>query len=176
MRGVWRQKMRHLEDWLSNSHFNDYDMDYEILENPSFLIIGVEVRTSSATAGVDIGALWDRFFSGIMNRIPNRIDADMLSIYTDYESDHTGPYTVLVGCRVSTLDVVPEDMTGREIPGGRYAVYRPVGALPQVVLDTWNQVYGETGYVRSFQADYDIYGPATMDPENAQPEICVGVE
>ena len=61
----------------------------------SFKVIGVSVRTTNENgqSANDIQALWDKFMSeGVANKIPNKIDGEILSIYTNYESDHTKPY------------------------------------------------------------------------------------
>src|SRR5690606_5422426 len=54
------------------------------------------------------------------SKIPNRIDDTVYCIYTDYESDYQHPYLTLLGCRVSSLDEVPVDMVGKEIPASNY--------------------------------------------------------
>ncbi|WP_222597273.1 GyrI-like domain-containing protein [Chitinophaga pinensis] len=87
-----------------------------------FHVIGISIVTTNENgqSAQDIPALWQRSFQkNISALIPNKIDDTIYSIYTDYEKDHTKPIQ-LYGCRVSTLDVIPEGMTGKTINSGKY--------------------------------------------------------
>jgi len=89
----------------------------------SFYVIGIAVRTSNENgqAAQDIPALWNRFMSdNMMAQIPNKTDGAVYCIYTDYQKDHTKPYTTIIGCKVSTLDEVPKGMIGKTIEGGSF--------------------------------------------------------
>ena len=57
---------------------------------------------------------------GIAEKIPNKIDQSILSIYTNYEGDHTQPYDTILGCKVSSLQEIPEGMVGQSFNGGTY--------------------------------------------------------
>lgn len=81
-----------------------------------FNLIGIEIRTTNENgkSSKDIAELWGRFMSeGIQAKIPNKVDTDIFSLYTDYESDHTAAYTAILGCKVENLDNVPNGMVGR---------------------------------------------------------------
>lgn len=102
-----------------------------------FHIIGIAVRTTNENgqSGRDIPQLWQRFMSEqVAEKIPNRVDSAILSVYTDYEKDHTRPYTTLIGCRVSSLDTVPEGMMGKTISGGGYTVRTASGKLSDGIV------------------------------------------
>ncbi|MEL6134869.1 MAG: WYL domain-containing protein, partial [Bacteroidota bacterium] len=86
----------------------------------SFHFIGIAVRTSNeeGQAMRDIGQLWERFISqGLQEKIPSKTDTEVYIVYTDFESDHTGPYTTLLGCRVGELTAIPDGMEGRTFSG-----------------------------------------------------------
>ena len=79
----------------------------------SFSVVGISIRTTNENgqATKDIPALWGKFMSeGIIEKIPNKIDNTVYCIYTDYEKDHTKPYTTILGCKVSTLNNIPNEM------------------------------------------------------------------
>src|SRR5690606_41145249 len=83
-----------------------------------FYVIGIAVKTcnTDGSATQDIPALWAKFAGERLDStIPNRIDDAVYGIYTDYESDFQHPYLALIGCKVSSLDEIPEGMVGREI-------------------------------------------------------------
>ena len=97
-------------------------------------IIGIAVRTTNENgqAAKDIPALWDKFMKeGILNKIPNKINNDVYSIYTDYESDYTKPYTTILGCKVSSFDGLPEGLVTKTIDVGNYAKFSTKGDLHQ---------------------------------------------
>jgi len=59
-----------------------------------------EVRTTNQNgqAAQDLGQLWGKFMSeGIAEKIPNKIEQSIFSIYTNYEGDHTQPYDTIFG-------------------------------------------------------------------------------
>lgn len=60
-------------------------------------IIGITTQTSNndSQAIDDLGKLWHQFFDeNIIAKIPNAISSNIYSVYTDYESDFTGKYTI----------------------------------------------------------------------------------
>lgn len=145
----------------------------------AFYVIGIEVRTTNenAQAAQDIGALWQRFMGEqLVSQIPNKTDAAILSIYTDYESDHTKPYTAVLGCRVANLDEVPEGMIGRSFAGGDYDHRVAKGNLNEgVVYQAWVDIWG-TELDRSYTADFEVYGEKAQNPEAAEVEIFVALK
>ena len=154
-----------------------------IVEHPAFTVIGITARTSNAqeTGGTGvIGARWGRFFQeGLLAKIPNRSDSNIVAVYTDYESDARGDYTFLLGARVSLTDD-PPGMEARTIPAGQYCVFTSeLGELSKVVPDTWAKVWRATeetlGGRRSFVADFEIYDERASDPRNGQVDLYVGI-
>ena len=104
---------------------------------PAFHFIGISVRTTNqnAQAAADIPVLWNRFMGKQMaSKIPNRIDGEVLCMYTEYESDYTGPYTTIIGCRVSTLQNIPDGMVGKSFPETAYSVISIKGNLHEDLL------------------------------------------
>jgi hypothetical protein len=55
---------------------------------------------------------------GIANQIPNKVDASIFSIYTNYEEDHTQPYDTILDCKVDSLDHIPKGIVGQSFYGG----------------------------------------------------------
>ncbi len=70
-----------------------------------FAVIGISARTNNiAETGTngEIPKLWQRLFmEGLLNRIPGRSDESIVAVYTNYASDATGEYTVVLGERLS---------------------------------------------------------------------------
>ncbi|WP_306350907.1 GyrI-like domain-containing protein [Flavobacterium sp. '19STA2R22 D10 B1'] len=136
----------------------------------SFKIIGITVRTTNKNgkAMEDIGNLWNRFYtSNIQTLIPNKEDSAIYSIYTDYESDYTGKYTCILGCKVSSLNDIPEGLEGKEINGGKYIKYTAKGKMPEAVGQTWGEIWNQdTQLNRLYTADFEVYDEKSALPQD----------
>ena len=78
----------------------------------------------------------------VLNRIPNKVDNTIYAIYTDYEGDHSQPYKLVIGCNVSSLDNIPEDMTVKIVPPSNYAQFTAKGDLTKdAVINTWMEIW-----------------------------------
>jgi predicted transcriptional regulator YdeE len=159
------------------AHISITTMNYTHIE--PFYVIGIAVRTTNENgqSAQDIGALWAQFTSrNLMENIPGRIDNTIYSVYTDYESDHTKPYTTLLGCRVHNLDIVPEGMTGKSFEGGRYVNLPAKGDISRgIVFEKWTEIWA-MDLPRTFTADFEVYGAKATNPANAQIDILVAVK
>jgi predicted transcriptional regulator YdeE len=123
----------------------------------AFNIIGIAVQTTNENgqSGKDIPALWDHFISeGIVEKIPNKVNNTVYCVYTAYESDFTKPYTTVLGCKVSSLDTIPEGMKGIVIPAGEY-LKRTTKA--DKVFEEWTKIWN-SDLPRAYTADYEVYG------------------
>jgi predicted transcriptional regulator YdeE len=150
-------------------------MTTAILE--AFHIIGIFVRTTNANnkALKDIGDLFGRFMGqNISDRIPDKISGDIYCVYIDYETDFNGPYTTIVGCKVSSLKEIPAGLIGKTIPGSKYQVYTSTGKLSESLAKTWEGIWN-TEVDRRYSADFDIYGEKARDFENAEVDTYVAI-
>jgi predicted transcriptional regulator YdeE len=155
-----------------------------IQEQSGFYVVGVEARTNNATemsGSGRIGGVWQAFLRpNLVNKIPNRIGVDPIAIYTEYETDHTGYYTYLLGLPTSSIDAPPANLAIKHVPAGRYAVVSSRrGPVAEVVREVWQHIWSmsaeELGGARAFQTDYEIYDQRATDPENAQVDVYVGL-
>ncbi|PSR54683.1 AraC family transcriptional regulator [Adhaeribacter arboris] len=144
-------------------------MVFETVPIHPFYIIGISVRTTNQNgqAQADIGELWGRFLSqNLISQIPNKESNVIYCVYTDYESDYQGPYTTILGCRVSSLEAIPPGFTGITIPAATYQVYTSQGKLPECVGQTWNYIW-QNAQNRKYSADFDVYDSQSQTPESA---------
>lgn len=150
----------------------------DIQQIQQFNIIGIAVRTSNENgqSGTDIPALWQQFMNeGLAEKIPNKIDPSIYCIYTDYEKDHTRPYTTLLGCKVAHLDQIPEGMVGHTFETANYKKIVAKGNIHEgLVYNEWLKIW-EAGLPRTFIADFEIYGKKAQDPANAEVDIFIGI-
>ncbi len=144
-----------------------------------FKVIGIAIRTSNENGQTaqDIGGLWNRFMSeDIINKIPSKQDTDVLSIYTNYEGDHTKPYDTILGCKVDSLENIPNGMVGQSFDGGTYQKFLSKGDLTKgVIYNSWSEIW-QKDLNRVYSADFEIYGERAQNPADAEVEILVAVK
>jgi predicted transcriptional regulator YdeE len=153
-------------------------------QKSGFYVAGLAARTRNAAemnGQGKIGDVWQRFLGqNLAAKIPNKLGVDLVAIYTDYETDHTGHYTYLLGVPVSSTDHLPPGLTLKYVPAGLYAVFRSNrGVIKLIVPELWQQIWAmstsQLGGSRAFQVDYEIYDQRAADPDNAQIEVHVGL-
>jgi predicted transcriptional regulator YdeE len=158
-------------------------MSPKIVEMDAFTLIGIEARTSNSKSGqARIGELWERFFKeGIFDRIPNKLDASIYALYTDYESNRDGEFSLVIGARASASALAPVGMVKKSIPSGKYAVLGSAkGPVAKVVPEAWKQIWNledssGLGGSRTYRADFELYGPLSRDPNHAEVDLYVGI-
>jgi len=153
-------------------------MENEIVQKPAIFMIGIDCRTSNAVeAGPqDIPRLWGKFYcEDIINQIPNKTSNEVIALYCDYEGDYTQPYSVVIGCPVSSIDTVPEGMVAKTIPGGSYAVFRAVGDYPASLIDAWGTIW-QTDLKRTYTGDYELYGEKFTSGSPKEVEVFIAIE
>lgn len=144
-------------------------------------IIGIAVRTTNENgqAAKDIPEIWNRFMTEeVLERIPNKVNTNIYSIYTDYESDYMKPYTTIIGCQVSSFDHLPEGFVTKTIDVGNYAKFTTKGDLHQnIVYNQWVDIWEmDEKLNRAYVADFEIYGEKSKDINNAEVDIYVSVK
>lgn len=142
-------------------------MEPELVEVRPFTVSGISVRTvnrdEADLATAKLPGLWGRFHSeGVAGKVPGRSsDPNVYGVYSAYESDKTGAYTVTAGVPVSET---PPEFDSVEVAGGRYLVFRAQGPIPRCVIEAWGRVwsYFESSkeHRRMFTTDFEAYsGP-----------------
>lgn len=144
-----------------------------------FNVIGISIRTTNedGQSGKDIPSLWNKFMTEeIQGKIPNKVSEDIFCIYTDYEKDHTKPYTTILGCKVESLDNIPENMVGKTIESADYEELIAKGNLSEgIVYNKWLEIWN-LDLNRSFTADFEVYGSKTQNPENVEVDIYIALQ
>lgn len=99
-------------------------MNYKIVELQEKTVVGISARTSNSSPEMSavIGGLWEKFYGGVYGQIPHKANEFALGIYTEYENDEKGEYTVMTACEVSSADE-NNSLETRKIPAGKYAEF-----------------------------------------------------
>ena len=137
------------------------NMEVKYLSSP-IEIQGFSVVTNNHTEFSPQGkipALWQRFDTAIP--VDYKAGERVYGVYFNYESDHTGDFTVLAGFNGKS---VPERIAVEHItiPSGKYLVFSKYGDMPQIAIDAWQDIWRyfsqeNTEYERAFTVDFEHY-------------------
>lgn len=144
-----------------------------------FNVIGISIRTTNENgqSAKDIEALWRKFWGEeIQKQIPNKVSDDIYAVYTDYETDFNGPYTLIIGLPVSSLENIPEDFAGITIEKDVYKKFVSKGKMPEAVLTTWMEIWQNKDLKRTYNFDFTIHGKKYFDGDNAEVETFISVK
>ncbi len=144
----------------------------------AFKIIGIAVKTTNqeGKAAKQIPELWKKFMEeAIIDQISNKIDDRIYSLYTDYEGDHNHPYTAIIGCKVTNLDVIPSGMIGKSFEAGEYVKITAKGDLTQnLVINEWLKIW-QSDLNRAYSVDFEIYDERSKNIKEAEVDIFVAI-
>ena len=100
--------------------------------------------------------LWDQFYSSELASTANRF-----GVYSNYESDTNGLYTVTAGV---TGDLDHTTLDSVKVHAGNYLVFQGKGPMPQAIVEVWQQIWAyfaaENPYQRNFISDFEAYSGA----------------
>lgn len=162
-----------------------YEVKAGLAQVNAFHVVGVSVVTDNARGTQDINALWERFFKESVGQfVPNKVDDVIYAVYSDYEGDHEAPYRLTVGYRVNSavpaandhgpLKAGP-DLHHVQCHSGEYAVMSAAGEQPQALIETWKAIWS-SDLERSYQSDFEIYGPRFFEDGVHEVLVHVGIE
>jgi predicted transcriptional regulator YdeE len=140
-------------------------MSPEFIEIPDTRdITGLAVRTSNARERdprtAVLPGLWARFAATRPDE-DSGLPAAVFSVYTEYESDVHGAYSVVLGREAGSPTSAEHTV---HVPAGRYAVFTSTGEMPAAVLAGWQQVWAYFAHpgapARAYTTDFEHYDPA----------------
>lgn len=137
------------------------------------VVAGIDTRTSyeleMSPSTSRIAGLWSRFYGeDVLGRIAGKkAPVVPFGVYTDYESDHTGAYRLLVGAAVHDVRGAGEGLQTVTIPAGQYLVFGVEGDMPKAVMEGWAAIWEHfqaSGEKRAYAVDFEVYrGPNKVD-------------
>lgn len=145
----------------------------------TFQVVGIGARISNAgdSAGKEVEALWGKFWGDdIRSKVPNSISDDIYAVYTDYESDHTGAYNLIIGLSVSSTNDIPKGFTSVVIEADVYKKYISKGKMPEAVLNTWFEIWADKDLNRAYRADFTVHGEKYFDGDKAEVETFISIK
>lgn len=130
-----------------------------------FYVVGIEARTSNELEMSSKGKIAEIVArvrkDGVLRKLRNRVGVDTYALYTNYKSDHNGPYTYFLGAKVSSPANVPAGMVLRTVPVGTYAMFTGAGVpAVNVVIKLWQHVWDlEASHQidRAYKTDFEVH-------------------
>ena len=134
-------------------------MNYEIIEMEEKTVIGIATVTNNASPdmGAKIGQLWQKLYSGAVEKMTGRVNGKCIGLYCDYQQN--GDYTVLAGCEIEKSAAGKNQSTEtivKIIPKGRYAKFVVKGDVQKAVGNAWGEIW-KTPLERTFTGDFEEY-------------------
>ncbi|MNH86232.1 Bacterial transcription activator, effector binding domain [compost metagenome] len=160
-------------------------MSQEYIHGPELRLAGLSCRTTnSQEAGPSgqIPGLWEAYFkSAIADRIQAEHPHFIYALYTDYESDASGAYTLLIGHELSGSESA--DLSGLEVavvPAAKYKVFTTNrGPVHEVVVEAWGRIWSyfqNAEEQRAYTGDYELYDARDLNPNDAVVQIYIAVK
>jgi predicted transcriptional regulator YdeE len=142
-------------------------------------LIGLSLKNKTTNengqSGIDCGNLWQKFEKGnYAEKIPGKLNNEILAVYHTYEGDHTGTFSYFIGYRVNNDTPVPKGLDTLIIPKGSYQKITAKGKMPDCVTNTWKQIW-RSDIPRAFFTDFEIYGERSKDWNKAEVDIFLSI-
>jgi len=140
------------------------------------IVHGLSIRTDNETEmdanKGQISGLWQTFDNTVP--VDYKKGERVYGIYTNYESDHTGKFTVYAAFDGNIFPAEAE-LKQISIKEGKYLVFSHKGEMPQIAIDAWTQVwnYFSTANVehqRLYSTDFEYY------PNGNEIEVHIGIK
>lgn len=135
----------------------------KVLERKGFVFLGNSIRTTNKAEMIGDGGipkLWDNFYKNqVMDTISNKVNSNILAIYTDYETNENGAYTYALGTEVTDNNVVPNGMESIQVPENKYIVFTTrKGPIPEVIVEAWQEIWNWSEQSeRAYEVDFELY-------------------
>ena len=125
------------------------------------IIAGICINTNNKKAKDSISKLWNEFFSNnIVSKIEHKkSDSFIYGLYSDYESDMNGNYTVTAGVEINRKDMKKYNTV--LIKKGKYILFEQEGQMPDIIVDTWIKIWAyfeeHKDIKRKYISDFELY-------------------
>lgn len=162
---VTKALLRHLQKGVT--------MEPKIVELPPFKAVGMGKKVTLKTVSL-IPKLWEEFIpreKEIKKRVNQGITYGLCEYVNMSSFDEDTPYQEFVCCQVSEFKDLPDKMAGKEVAGGKYAVFTHKGSLNNL-RKTYDFIYStwlpKSGYELKPTDDFERYDERYVpgDPES----------
>ncbi len=162
---------------------------------PAFALTGFAVRTTNQAEHGPHGlipGLWRTYYQSGLSLDSAVCSPHLIyALYTDYESDASGAYTLVIG-HESTAASAGENVEGHRafaeaeqerfralVPASRYRIFKTRrGPVGEVVAEAWGRIwayYEQSSEQRAYTGDFELYDTRDFDPEAAEILIYIAI-
>ena len=138
-------------------------MTYELVSLEPITIAGISLRTDNSEAGMEkIQQHWGSFFQqGVQDKIIGKQESAICEAYFNYESDASGPYTLMLGSRVEPSAKPVAGLQTYTLPAATYAKFHIDN--PKAIRSFWEHIWSRNDLVRSYSGDFELIGEDGAD-------------
>jgi len=145
----------------------------------TFRVIGITLPSKTLNldgrSSKDCGLLWEKFFNEkCSEKIPDKINDDVIAVYFGYEGGISNPFSYLIGHRVDINTPSPPGFQHVDIDSGKYLKVTAQGKMPDCIKEAWNDIW-QSDLKRTFQYDFEIYDQQKYNTDYAEVDILVGI-
>lgn len=158
-------------------------MKHKIISKEQFTLMGIAARTnnqSEMSGNGKIPALWAKFYSeNIPGKLENiRTSEEIVVAYTEFETDETGEYTIVIGQQVKENSEIIPGLVKKKISASQYLeIPTETGNIQTIVVEAWQKIWKDQPLKpkRKYAADLEVYGAEAQDPNHAKVNIYLSI-
>ena len=109
-----------------------------------------------------IPGLWNDFmYKNLFEKIPGKTqESNVIAVYTNYVSDHTDNYKILIGAEVKENSELKE-FSKVCLQKGNYLKFNIKGKFPEAIINAWGEIWNyfekNKEVKRAFTSDFEEY-------------------
>lgn len=178
------KKLRITLEYLDHL-YGGINMEPVLKTLPEILVIGmsgrfISVRSPEKNNMMVIPKLWQSYMPRRHEIKNTKSYADMGICFPVSDKSHPEECGYIAGAEVTSLDEIPEGMTGLSVPASEYAVFTHKGVL-DTIEHTMNYIYGswlpKSGRKLKMAPDIEMYGPKfKLNHPDSELEIYIPIE
>ncbi|WP_454783708.1 GyrI-like domain-containing protein [Legionella sp. WA2024007413] len=134
----------------------------ELVKIESFTVMGLSERTRNFDEfnpqTAKLPELWNRFYASKIQTQKSHVP--IYGVYSDYESDCNGFYTVTAGVELDNSAIINHFNTTR-VNKGNYLVFKNTGPMPKAIIETWQAIWAyfetQSNIIRTYETDFEVY-------------------
>ncbi|MFF2911627.1 GyrI-like domain-containing protein [Paenibacillus sp. NPDC057934] len=160
-------------------------MHTQIVHKPEITLTGISARTTNVEeAGPNgvIPGLWEQFSQVNLAEATGTSNPHLTyGLYTDYESDFTGAYTILIGHESGNDASHKENGFAHvAVPESNYMVFTTTkGPMEEVVPQAWTEIwqyFKDSLEKRTYTGDFELYDASKFDAAGVEVQIYISIK
>lgn len=133
----------------------------QLIKVEAFTVMGLSERTKNSNEfnpeTAKLPALWKRFYE---SQIPLNPVSSIYGVYSAYDADHNGAYTVTAGVATHN-SVIADSFDKITIQEGDYLIFKNSGPMPKAIIEAWQAVWHyfdtQSSVSRAYKTDFEVY-------------------